>query len=89
MIIDRERKRRLSRTGSIAWVPFSLALKAEALHHADRTSDALGAITEAEALVESTGGRYMSAELHRLRGVFLAAMGAEETQIGFISKVLS
>jgi predicted ATPase len=68
-------------TGSIAWVPFSLALKAEALHDADRTSDALGAITEAEALVESTGGRYMSAELHRLRGVFLAAMGAEETQI--------
>ena len=68
-------------TGSIAWVPFSLALKAEALHHADRTCDALRAITEAEALVESTGGRYMSAELHRLRGVFLAAMGAEETQI--------
>ena len=40
-------------TGSIVWVPYFLALKAEALHLADRTSDALRAITEAEALVES------------------------------------
>jgi predicted ATPase len=68
-------------TGSIASVPFSLALKAEALHLADRTSDALKAITEADAIVESTGGRYMCAELHRLRGVFLMAVGAAETQI--------
>ena len=36
---------------------------------------------EAEALVERTGGRYISAELHRLRGVFLACIGADETQI--------
>ena len=36
---------------------------------------------EAEALVERFEERWWSAELHRLRGVFLAAMGAEETQI--------
>jgi serine/threonine protein kinase/tetratricopeptide (TPR) repeat protein len=68
-------------TGSIAWVPFFLSLKAEALHLADRTSEALQAIREADAIVESTGGRSMCAELHRLRGVFLATIGADEVQI--------
>ena len=68
-------------TGSTLLGPLFLALKAEALHLADRTSDALQAITEAEALVERTGRRYISAELHRLRGVFLAATGADEAQI--------
>jgi predicted ATPase len=62
-------------------VPYWLALKAEALHLADRTSEALGAIREAEALGERSEERWWSAELHRLRGVFLAAMGADETQI--------
>jgi tetratricopeptide (TPR) repeat protein len=68
-------------TGSISLVPFSLALKAQALHLADRTSDALQAIREAEAIVEITGGRFMSSELHRLRGVFLAAIGVDDTKI--------
>ena len=36
---------------------------------------------EEEALVERFEERWWSAELHRLRGVFLATMGAEETQI--------
>jgi len=48
----------------------------------DRTSDALEAITETEALVERFENRYWCAELHRLRGVFLATLGAEATQIG-------
>ena len=39
-------------TGSVLSLPTSLAQKAEALHLADRTSEALEAITEAEALVE-------------------------------------
>jgi hypothetical protein len=62
-------------------MPFLVALKAEALHLADRTSDALEAITEVEALIESLENRYWCAELHRLRGVFLTAIGGEETQI--------
>ena len=62
-------------------VPYFLALKAEALYLADRTSEALEAITEAEALAERSQERWWSAELHRLRGVFLTAMGADETQI--------
>jgi tetratricopeptide (TPR) repeat protein len=68
-------------TGSILLVPLFLALKAEALHLADRTSEALEAIGEAEALAERFEGRWWSAELHRLRGVFLVALGADEPQI--------
>jgi serine/threonine protein kinase len=68
-------------TGAIIGLPYLLGMKAEALHLADRTSEALEAIKEAEALVERFGERFWCAELHRLRAVFLAAMGAEETQI--------
>ncbi len=68
-------------TGSIVWVPYFLVLKAEALHLADRTPDALQAITEAEALVEKSEARCWSAELYRLRGVFLTKLGADEAQI--------
>jgi serine/threonine protein kinase/predicted ATPase len=68
-------------TGAILVVPYYLALKAEALHLADRTSEALEAITEAEAMVERSEERWWCAELHRLRGGFLTALGAEETQI--------
>jgi hypothetical protein len=50
------------------FAPHLLALKAEALN-------------EAEALVERFENRYWCAELHRLHGVFLAAMGADEAQI--------
>jgi tRNA A-37 threonylcarbamoyl transferase component Bud32/predicted ATPase len=68
-------------TGSMWLVPCFLALKAEALHHVDRTSEALEAIKEAEALVERSEERWWCAELHRLRGVFLTAIGAEKTEI--------
>jgi tetratricopeptide (TPR) repeat protein len=57
----------------------ALVLRAEALHLADRTSEALEAIREAEALAEGRQ-KDCSSELHRLRGVFLAAIGADETQ---------
>ena len=68
-------------TGAILAVPYYLALKAEALHLADRTSEALGTISEAEAVVERREERWWSAELYRLKGVFLTAIGADETQI--------
>jgi predicted ATPase len=68
-------------TGSMLVVPYWLALKAEVLHLADRTSEALEAITEAEALVVRTEERWWCAELHRLHGLFLAALSADETQI--------
>ena len=68
-------------TGAIRAVPYLLALKAEALHLADRASEALEAIREAEALAERFEERWWCAELYRLRAVFLAAMGAERTPI--------
>jgi hypothetical protein len=68
-------------TGAITGLTCALALKAEALHTADRTSEALEAIKEAEGLAETRSERWWCAELHRLRGVFLAAVGADETQI--------
>ena len=70
------------RASGLTWdTPSLIALKAEALHLADRTSEALEVIREAEAMAERSEERFWCAELHRLRGVFLAAMGADEIQI--------
>jgi len=68
-------------TGGMVLMPYLLTLKAEALYLADCTCEALEAISEAEALVERFEEYCRSAELHRLRGVFLSAMGADETLI--------
>src|SRR6516165_1735171 len=69
-------------TGAVLGLPFYLALKAEALYLADRTSEALEVLNEAEALAERFDQSFWCAELHRLRGVCLAAMGgADEAQI--------
>jgi predicted ATPase len=68
-------------TGSMLRMPYYLALKAESLYVVDRVSEALEAIRQAEVWVERSEERWSSAELHRLRGVILAALGAEETQI--------
>jgi predicted ATPase/predicted nucleic acid-binding Zn ribbon protein len=67
--------------GAILGLTRALTLKAEALYIANRTSEALETLREAEALAETRGERWWSAELHRLRGVFLTAIGADETQI--------
>jgi hypothetical protein len=60
---------------------YYLLLKAETLHLADRTPEAIEAINEAERLAEGFEDRVSCASLHRLRGVFLATVGADETQI--------
>jgi predicted ATPase len=68
-------------TGAVLVLPFWLSLKAEALYLADRTSEALEAIGEAEKVTEKSEERRWFAELHRLRGVFLTAISADQTQI--------
>jgi predicted ATPase len=68
-------------SGAVLGLPAHLARKAEALHLADRTSEALEAINAAEEVAERFEQRWWSAELHRLRGVFLMAVDADETQI--------
>jgi len=73
--------RKYRSTGTVLAMPFNLARKAEALHLANRTSEGLEAINEAQAMIESSGEHLMGAELHRLRGVLLANLGAEQTEI--------
>jgi predicted ATPase len=68
-------------TGSVLVMSYFQGLKAEALHLAARTAEALEAIREAEVMAERSEARYWRAELHRLRGVFLAALNADEGQI--------
>ena len=68
-------------TGATLTMPYLLAIKAEALYLAHRNPEALEAIKEAEALAERNEERCHCAEVYRLRGVFLAALGADETQI--------
>ena len=62
-------------------LPYFLALKAEALHLEDPTSESLEAIREAQLLAERSGELWWHPELHRLRAVFLTAMGADEGEI--------
>jgi hypothetical protein len=47
----------------------------------DRDEEALEAIKQAEVLSEKFEERWWCAELHRLRAVFLKAIGAEANQI--------
>jgi hypothetical protein len=68
-------------TGTVLGMPYALARKAEALHLSNHTSEALEAINEAKALAERFEQRWWCAELHRLRGVFLSALDADESQI--------
>jgi len=68
-------------TGSRLVIPYWLALKAEALQVVERIPEALETILEAEALADTSGEHWWRAELYRLRGIFLAAVGAEKMQI--------
>ena len=68
-------------TGWVLGLPYHLAQKAEVLYLEDHSSEALEAIKEAEKVIERSEERQWCAELHRLRGVFLTAVGAEKTQI--------
>ena len=62
-------------------MPFSLALKADALYLADRASEALRLSKKHNYLAKVPERLPGVRELYRLRGVFFTALGAEETQI--------
>ena len=68
-------------TGALLSLQHFLGRKAEALYLAERASEALEAINEAEALAERIEHRDYRSELHWLQGIFLTAMGADEAQI--------
>jgi tetratricopeptide (TPR) repeat protein len=67
-------------TGAVLNLSY-LRLKAEGLYLAHRISEALEAINEAEQIVERSEQRLWCADLQRLFGVFLTAMGADQTEI--------
>jgi predicted ATPase len=67
--------------GQTLGLPCFLGMKAEALYFANRISEAVEAIEEAKAAAQRSGVRLYSAELHRLRGVFLAAICADQKEI--------
>jgi predicted ATPase len=67
--------------GQVLGMPYFLGLKAEALYLADRTAEALETIKEAESFAQRTSVHFWSAELRRLRGVFLTALDAQEAEI--------
>jgi serine/threonine protein kinase/tetratricopeptide (TPR) repeat protein len=71
----------LRTSGALLPVPSLLGAKAEALYLANRTSEALETITEAEALVGRSEVRWWSAEFYRLRAIFLTAMDGDEAEI--------
>ena len=68
-------------SGTVTGLLYFPELKARALYLAERAAEALGAINEAESLAERHEQRTYLSGLHRLRAMFLAALGAYETQI--------
>ncbi len=72
---------KLRMSGGVLCWPYLLALKAEPLHLAGRTAEALEVINEAEAIAEQSGELWWCADLQRLRSVFLAALGAEDARV--------
>jgi hypothetical protein len=68
-------------TGAMLRMSYFLSLKAESFYFADRVQEALETMMEAEAWAERSEEGWWRAELHRLRGVFLTAMGAQDARI--------
>ena len=60
------------RTGATLALPWFLGMLAEAQRAAGQYEAAAQTLDDALAMVERTSERFYSAELHRLRGLFLA-----------------
>jgi predicted ATPase len=61
-------------TGAQVFSPYFLALLADAYRRADQAAIGLGLVTDALNRVEQTAGRWLEAELHRLRGELLLTL---------------
>jgi predicted ATPase len=66
---------RIRATGAVTGGPDLLMMLAEAHSRLGRPGDALSCLTEAAEIIETTDERYREAEMHRLRGDALNAMG--------------
>ncbi len=68
-------------TGSTLNLSYLLALKSEALYETDRVAEALDTLGKGMAYVNRCEERWWCAEFYRLRGIFLAALGAPESRV--------
>jgi predicted ATPase len=55
-------------TGAEMWSPYFLGLLADSSRQADRAKEGLSLVDEALNQIRHTGGRWIEAELHRVRG---------------------
>jgi class 3 adenylate cyclase/tetratricopeptide (TPR) repeat protein len=65
-------------SGTEAWLPHFLALRASACDLAGEAEEGLGLLDEATQIVDRTGERWLEAELYRLRGQLLLRRGHAE-----------
>jgi tetratricopeptide (TPR) repeat protein len=62
-------------TGSVTYRALALILLAEACGKLGRTTEGMNCLTEAEQIIETADDRHHAAELHRVRGDLLNAIG--------------
>ena len=65
-------------TGAEAFVPYQIALLAEACEIAGRSEEASDLLDDALQIIERTGERWLEAELHRHKGQLLLRQGHSE-----------
>jgi predicted ATPase len=75
-------------TGAQAWMPYQIALLAEACEIAGQIDEALTLLVEALEIVERTGERWFAAELNRHKGQLLLRQGHTETAEELYRKAL-
>jgi len=76
-------------TGTEMWTTHFLALQARACEIAGQNEDALTMLDEGLQIVERTGGRWLAAELERLKGQFMLRQGHSESAEELYRKALS
>jgi class 3 adenylate cyclase/predicted ATPase len=76
-------------TGAKAWMPYYTALLARTGEFSSEIGEGLALLDEALQIVETTGERWYSAELHRYRGQLLLRQGDAEAAEELYCKALS
>jgi len=76
-------------TGAEVWMPYFIALLANAYEAAEQIEEALTLLEEALEIVERTGERWFAAELHRHKGELLLHQGHTEAAEELYCKALS
>ncbi|HEX2646637.1 MAG TPA: tetratricopeptide repeat protein, partial [Candidatus Dormibacteraeota bacterium] len=76
-------------TGSVAWVPYFIALLAGACEAAGQLDEALSVLDDAFQIVERTGAHWLLAELNRLKGRLRLCQGHRDAAEELYRKALA